>query len=207
MFSPYYHVEHLCYTHLMGNRIINTQKFLHMNICTFVAILSRNPQYNFPKMRGGQRLFGTFPRVHPFWRCEASIRGCSCVNDVISNHIYIHGLLVLCWQTSVSQFTQRKRSASETRDGMRKVANSAAARLMVRWSYAAPPPIVTKRKRTASQTRNGRRMVAKSACARLMERRSNAPPPKSVPRVKLYKKAGNLLSDRVPYPITQCGAF
>ena len=196
-------------------------------------------------MRGGQRLFGTFPRVHPFWRCEASIRGCSCVNDVISNHIYIHGLLVLCWQTSVSQFTQRKRSASETRDGMRKVANSAAARLMVRWSYAVPPPIVTKRKmtasqtrngmrkvaqsadarlmvrgsyappppivtkrkRTASQTRNGRRMVAKSACARLMERRSNAPPPPSVPRVKLYKKAGNLLSDRVPYPITQCGAF
>ena len=24
-----------------------------MNIRTFVAILSRNPQYNFPKMRGG----------------------------------------------------------------------------------------------------------------------------------------------------------
>ena len=31
----------------------NTQKSLHMNIRTFVAILSRNPQYNFPKMRGG----------------------------------------------------------------------------------------------------------------------------------------------------------
>ena len=24
-----------------------------MNICTFVAILSRNPQYDFPKIRGG----------------------------------------------------------------------------------------------------------------------------------------------------------
>ena len=38
-----------------------------MNIRTFVAILSRNPQYNFPKMRGGQRPFGTFPKIHPFW--------------------------------------------------------------------------------------------------------------------------------------------
>ena len=109
-----------------------------MNIRTFVTILSRNPQYNFPKMRGGQRLFGTFPRVHPFWRCEASIRGCSYVNDVISNHIYIHGLLVLCWQTSVSQSTKRKRTASQTRNGRRKVAKRAAARLMVRWSNAPP---------------------------------------------------------------------
>ena len=41
-----------------------------MNIRTFVAILSRNPQYDFPKMRGeGQRPFGTFPKIHPFgWR-------------------------------------------------------------------------------------------------------------------------------------------
>ena len=29
-------------------------------------------QYNFPKMRGGdQRLFGTFPKIYPFWRCGA----------------------------------------------------------------------------------------------------------------------------------------
>ena len=84
---------------------------------------------------------------------------------------------------------------------MRKVAKSADARLMVRWSHAAAPPIVTKRKRTASQTGNGRRKVAKSACARLMVNRSNAPPPPSVPRVKLYKKTGNLVSDRVPYPM------
>ena len=27
-------------------------------------------QYNFPKMRGGdQRLFGTFPKIYPFWSC------------------------------------------------------------------------------------------------------------------------------------------
>ena len=31
----------------------NTQQSLHMNVRTFVAILSRNPHYNFPKMRGG----------------------------------------------------------------------------------------------------------------------------------------------------------
>ena len=39
-----------------------------MNIRTFVAILSRNLQYDFPKMRGGgQRPFGIFPKIHPFW--------------------------------------------------------------------------------------------------------------------------------------------
>ena len=29
----------------------------------------KNPQYDFPKMRGGggQRPFGTFPKIHPFW--------------------------------------------------------------------------------------------------------------------------------------------
>ena len=27
---------------------------LHMNIRTFVTILSQNPQYNFPKMRAGE---------------------------------------------------------------------------------------------------------------------------------------------------------
>ena len=33
-------------------------------------------QYDFPKMKGGggnQRPFGTFPKIHPFWRCEASL--------------------------------------------------------------------------------------------------------------------------------------
>ena len=31
-----------------------------MNICTFVTILSRNPQYDFPKMRGGSKAFWNF---------------------------------------------------------------------------------------------------------------------------------------------------
>ena len=51
----------------------NTQMSLHMNICTFVAILSRNPQYNFPKMRGSQRPFGTFPKIHPIWKRASSL--------------------------------------------------------------------------------------------------------------------------------------
>ena len=33
----------------------NTQQCLHMNIRTFVTILSRKAQYNFPKMRGGAK--------------------------------------------------------------------------------------------------------------------------------------------------------
>ena len=33
-----------------------------MNIRTFVAILSRNPQYNFPKMRGGSKAVWNFSK-------------------------------------------------------------------------------------------------------------------------------------------------
>ena len=35
----------------------------------------KNLQYDFPKMRrgGGQRPFGTFPKIHPFWKGEASL--------------------------------------------------------------------------------------------------------------------------------------
>ena len=37
----------------------------HMNMRTFVTILSRKAQCNFPKMRGGgQKQFGTFPKIH-----------------------------------------------------------------------------------------------------------------------------------------------
>ena len=35
-------------------------------------------QHNFPKMRGGaggQRPFGTFPKIHPFWKGNVSLRG------------------------------------------------------------------------------------------------------------------------------------
>ena len=36
----------------------------------------KNPQHDFPKMRegGGQRPFGTFPKIHPFWNGDASLR-------------------------------------------------------------------------------------------------------------------------------------
>ena len=35
----------------------------------------KNLQYDFPKMRGGgQRPFGTFPKIHPFWEGDASLR-------------------------------------------------------------------------------------------------------------------------------------
>ena len=44
----------------------NTQKSLQMNIRTFVAILSWNPQYNFPKMRGGVK--GRLERFRKFIR-------------------------------------------------------------------------------------------------------------------------------------------
>ena len=52
----------------------NTQQCLHMNIRTFVTILSRNLQYNFLKMRGDQRQFRTFPKIHPFWWLGASLK-------------------------------------------------------------------------------------------------------------------------------------
>ena len=54
----------------------NTQQSATMNIRTFVAILSRNPQHDFPKMRGGrgQRPFGTFTKFHPFWCAHPSLR-------------------------------------------------------------------------------------------------------------------------------------
>ena len=69
MFLPYYHVEHLCYMHLMGNRIIKYTK--HTHFCrNFVAksatLFSENEG-------GGQRPFGTFPKIHPFRMWQASL--------------------------------------------------------------------------------------------------------------------------------------
>ena len=41
---------------------------------TSVMNFGKNLQHNFPKMRGGgQRPFGTFPKIHPFWRRSASL--------------------------------------------------------------------------------------------------------------------------------------
>ena len=43
---------------------------------TSVMNFGTNPQHDFPKMRGGgQRPFGTFPKIHPFWSGDASLRG------------------------------------------------------------------------------------------------------------------------------------
>ena len=35
--------------------------------------LIKNPQHDFPKMRGGQGPFGTFPKMNPFWEGDASL--------------------------------------------------------------------------------------------------------------------------------------
>ena len=47
--------------------------FLHMNIRTFVTILSRKAQCYFLKMMGGGRPFGTFPKIHPIWKRAPSL--------------------------------------------------------------------------------------------------------------------------------------
>ena len=41
---------------------------------TSVMNFGQNPQHDFPKMReDGQRPFGTFPKIHPFWEGDASL--------------------------------------------------------------------------------------------------------------------------------------
>ena len=39
-----------------------------------VMYSGKKAQHDFPKMRGGQRPFGTFPKIDPFWKCEASLK-------------------------------------------------------------------------------------------------------------------------------------
>ena len=36
----------------------------------------KKAQHDFPKMRGGgdQRPFGTFPKIHPFWKSRPSLK-------------------------------------------------------------------------------------------------------------------------------------
>ena len=39
-----------------------------------VMYSGKKAQHDFPKMRGGdQRPFGTFPKIHHFWRCHPSL--------------------------------------------------------------------------------------------------------------------------------------
>ena len=41
---------------------------------TSVMNFGKNLQYDFTKMRGGGQMpFGSFPKIHPFWRCGASL--------------------------------------------------------------------------------------------------------------------------------------
>ena len=41
---------------------------------TSVMNFGKNLQHNFPKMGGGgQRPFGTFPKIHPFWKGNVSL--------------------------------------------------------------------------------------------------------------------------------------
>ena len=42
---------------------------------TSVINFRKKLQYNFPKMSGGggQRPFGTIPKIHPFWKGKASL--------------------------------------------------------------------------------------------------------------------------------------
>ena len=48
------------------------QGFKLLNSSIF-NILYLKTIYDFPKMRGGQRSYGTFPKIHPFWRHHLSL--------------------------------------------------------------------------------------------------------------------------------------
>ena len=59
--------------------VISIQKFILQIFAiiddTSVMNFRKNLQYNFPKNEGGgQWPFGTFPKIHPFWKGKASLR-------------------------------------------------------------------------------------------------------------------------------------
>ena len=67
----------------------------------FDRIHNKKLQYNFPKMRGGRRPFGIFPKIHPIWRSHPSL-GTNCnysieIIDVIFN--WFHAKICLLVQT------------------------------------------------------------------------------------------------------------
>ena len=78
----------------------NTQMFLHMNIRTFVTILSRKAQCNFPKMRGGVKsrleLFRKFIRFGNVTRPLAVLN--SSIGDLVS-HWLGHWQYFYFWHT------------------------------------------------------------------------------------------------------------
>ena len=53
-----------------GGGSFSIQKFIAIIDDTSVMNFGKRLQYDFSKMRGGggQRPFGTFPKIHPFWR-------------------------------------------------------------------------------------------------------------------------------------------
>ena len=59
-----------------------SEKF-HCKFSAGATSLRKKSQYNFPKkgQRGGQRPFGNFPEIHPFWWRQASLRMPSCSAD------------------------------------------------------------------------------------------------------------------------------
>ena len=64
----------------MGGGSFSIQKFMLQIFAiiddTSVMNFRKKLQHNFPKMRvGGQRPFGTFPKIHPFWKRRLSLRG------------------------------------------------------------------------------------------------------------------------------------
>ena len=82
MFSTNYHGELLYYMHLMGNRIIKYTKvppYEHTHFCREIRNIT------FRKWGGGQRPFGTFPKIHPIWKRGASL---SCKQKVYSRARY-----------------------------------------------------------------------------------------------------------------------
>ena len=57
---------------------------------TSVINFRKNLQHKFPKMRGGgQRPFGTFPKIHPFWKGSASLSPMCTVDDMRSSEIAV----------------------------------------------------------------------------------------------------------------------
>ena len=62
---------------------------------TLVMNFGKNLQSDFPKMRGwgGQRPFGTFPKIHPFWICHASLiteeKEESVALDYLQKHLFL----------------------------------------------------------------------------------------------------------------------
>ena len=53
---------------------------------TSVMNFGKKLQHNFPKMSGGggKRPFGTFSKIHPFWKGNASLTGPWCCSYMIS---------------------------------------------------------------------------------------------------------------------------